>query len=176
MALQAASLAVSGARRAQQPAAVAAPVASRKSGFAGASVQCASASSRAVRSRAAAVTRAAIADPPPKSAKQYARPDASGRFGDYGGKYVPETLIAALEALEAEYTKIKADKAFQVSKQASSRARDSSIVMILCTWGASDRCPGQWLPLREATSHQRRVRLDLMTKIVPSRRPSSTVS
>ena len=26
-----------------------------------------------------------------------------GRFGDYGGRYVPETLMAALEELEAAY-------------------------------------------------------------------------
>jgi tryptophan synthase beta chain len=28
-------------------------------------------------------------------------PDARGRFGPYGGRYVPETLIPALERLEA---------------------------------------------------------------------------
>ncbi len=30
-------------------------------------------------------------------------PDAAGHFGPYGGVFVPETLIAALEQLEAEY-------------------------------------------------------------------------
>ena len=42
------------------------------------------------------------------------RPDASGRFGKYGGKYVPETLITALAELEAAYAEIKSDPAFQV--------------------------------------------------------------
>ncbi len=28
---------------------------------------------------------------------------AKGRFGIYGGRYVPETLMAALEELEREY-------------------------------------------------------------------------
>jgi tryptophan synthase beta chain len=36
-----------------------------------------------------------------------------GRFGVYGGRYVPETLMAALEELEREYQKAKKDKTFQ---------------------------------------------------------------
>ena len=38
---------------------------------------------------------------------------AVGRFGVYGGRYVPETLMAALEELEREYEKAKIDKKFQ---------------------------------------------------------------
>jgi len=36
-----------------------------------------------------------------------------GRFGIYGGRYVPETLVAALDELEREYAIAKADAAFQ---------------------------------------------------------------
>lgn len=36
-----------------------------------------------------------------------------GRFGIYGGRYVPETLMAALVELEHEYDVAKADAAFQ---------------------------------------------------------------
>ncbi len=36
-----------------------------------------------------------------------------GRFGPYGGRYVPETLMAALQELEREYEKAKADPSFQ---------------------------------------------------------------
>ena len=36
-----------------------------------------------------------------------------GRFGVYGGRYVPETLVAALDELEREYAAAKADAAFQ---------------------------------------------------------------
>ena len=36
-----------------------------------------------------------------------------GRFGDYGGRYVPETLVAALEELEAAYNRARRDKKFQ---------------------------------------------------------------
>jgi tryptophan synthase beta chain len=38
---------------------------------------------------------------------------SAGRFGVYGGRYVPETLMAALVELEQEYEKAKADAAFQ---------------------------------------------------------------
>ncbi|MEO8494198.1 MAG: tryptophan synthase subunit beta [Planctomycetota bacterium] len=40
-------------------------------------------------------------------------PDAAGRFGDFGGRYVPETLTRALDELTAEYEKAKHDAAFQ---------------------------------------------------------------
>jgi tryptophan synthase beta chain len=37
----------------------------------------------------------------------------AGRFGIYGGRYVPETLMAALVELESEYEAAKEDAAFQ---------------------------------------------------------------
>jgi tryptophan synthase beta chain len=37
----------------------------------------------------------------------------AGRFGPYGGRYVPETLMAALEELEAAYESAKQDAEFQ---------------------------------------------------------------
>ncbi len=39
-------------------------------------------------------------------------PDKSGHFGKYGGKFVPETLMPALEQLEKEYLKAKDDPKF----------------------------------------------------------------
>ncbi len=39
---------------------------------------------------------------------------APGRFGAYGGRYVPETLMAALLELEAAYAEAQADAAFHV--------------------------------------------------------------
>jgi len=38
---------------------------------------------------------------------------STGRFGVYGGRYVPETLMAALEELERQYEKAKRDRRFQ---------------------------------------------------------------
>ena len=37
----------------------------------------------------------------------------AGRFGVYGGRYVPETLMAALDELEREYEKARRDRKFQ---------------------------------------------------------------
>ena len=40
-------------------------------------------------------------------------PDAFGRFGEFGGKYAPETLMPALEELEAAYREARQDPDFQ---------------------------------------------------------------
>jgi tryptophan synthase beta chain len=40
-------------------------------------------------------------------------PDRSGHFGPYGGRFVPETLVVALEELEREYDRAQADPAFR---------------------------------------------------------------
>lgn len=40
-------------------------------------------------------------------------PDATGHFGPYGGRFVSETLIYALDELQEIYTKLKDDPAFQ---------------------------------------------------------------
>ena len=40
-------------------------------------------------------------------------PDAHGRFGDFGGQYVPETLMAALDELTRAFLEAKEDPAFQ---------------------------------------------------------------
>ncbi len=40
-------------------------------------------------------------------------PQVAGRFGIYGGRYVPETLMAALEELEQAYDKAKKDAQFR---------------------------------------------------------------
>ena len=45
--------------------------------------------------------------------KKYNMPDKHGHFEEFGGKYVPETLIPALDELEQEYLKCKNDKNFQ---------------------------------------------------------------
>ena len=39
-------------------------------------------------------------------------PDARGRFGPYGGRFVPETLMAALDQLDRAYREATADPAF----------------------------------------------------------------
>lgn len=44
---------------------------------------------------------------------KYNQPDATGHFGQYGGKYVIETLMPALAELEIEYKKAQTDPGFQ---------------------------------------------------------------
>ena len=46
-----------------------------------------------------------------------ALPDANGRFGEYGGRYVPETLMHPLQELEDEYFRAQNDPEFQVELQ-----------------------------------------------------------
>jgi tryptophan synthase beta chain len=44
-------------------------------------------------------------------------PDATGHFGPYGGRFVPETLMGAIEELESEYRAVQQDEAFQAELQ-----------------------------------------------------------
>ncbi len=43
----------------------------------------------------------------------YSLPDSGGHFGPYGGRYVPETLMAPLDELEKAYHAARRDPAFQ---------------------------------------------------------------
>jgi tryptophan synthase beta chain len=43
-----------------------------------------------------------------------ALPDRHGFFGNFGGKFVPETLMAALDELESAYKKLRRDKSFKL--------------------------------------------------------------
>ena len=73
----------------------------------------------------------------------------AGRFGVYGGRYVPETLMAALVELEREYDLAKADAAFQAELAGSAaqlrRAADGALLL-----QASERADGRSEDLFEA--------------------------
>ncbi|HKM91724.1 MAG TPA: tryptophan synthase subunit beta [Candidatus Acidoferrales bacterium] len=51
------------------------------------------------------------AAPQPNAAAEW--PDANGRFGPYGGRYVPETLVEPIEELERAYREARSDAAFE---------------------------------------------------------------
>jgi len=52
--------------------------------------------------------------PLPKSMPdRFSLPDEKGRFGPYGGSYVPETLCHPLKELNDSYLEAKADPSFQ---------------------------------------------------------------
>jgi tryptophan synthase beta chain len=44
-------------------------------------------------------------------------PDRSGHFGRYGGRFVPEALVRALDELDAVYRSARADPEFQARFQ-----------------------------------------------------------
>jgi len=48
-------------------------------------------------------------------------PDSRGYFGDYGGRFVPETLVPALDELAAAYEEVKADTTFWAEFDSLSR-------------------------------------------------------
>ena len=45
-------------------------------------------------------------------------PDARGHFGPYGGRFVPETLMAPLVELETAYARARRDRPFQAELSA----------------------------------------------------------
>src|SRR5271156_1536480 len=52
------------------------------------------------------------------SAAPQTMPDSRGRYGPFGGRYVPETLVAPLEQLERAYAEARADRSFQTELDA----------------------------------------------------------
>ena len=46
-----------------------------------------------------------------------AQPDLAGHFGRFGGRFVPEALVGALDELDAAYRTAKADPVFQARFQ-----------------------------------------------------------
>ena len=54
-----------------------------------------------------------VNNPDPPTNQIFDVPDAAGHFGPYGGKFVPETLMPALDELEAAYLSAMGDAAFR---------------------------------------------------------------
>lgn len=48
----------------------------------------------------------------------YTAPDKQGHFGDYGGRFVPETLMAVLDELQGVYEALQADPEFKAKLEA----------------------------------------------------------
>ena len=60
-------------------------------------------------------------------------PDARGRFGDFGGRFVPETVMGALDELLAAWQTAWADPAFHAARWTCWRAT---------TWAGPPRSTG----------------------------------
>ncbi|KAH0859517.1 hypothetical protein HID58_087778 [Brassica napus] len=52
------------------------------------------------------------------------RPDSFGRFGKFGGKYVPETLMHALSELETAFHSLATDDDFQIERELAGILKD----------------------------------------------------
>ncbi len=81
-------------------------------------------------------------------------PDALGRFGPFGGIYVPETLIAAVDQLRAEYDKAKRDPAFAAEHEARLRHYVGRATPLYFAARLTEQCGGAKIHLkREDLAH-----------------------
>jgi tryptophan synthase beta chain len=81
-------------------------------------------------------------------------PDAAGRFGPFGGRYVPETLTRALDELASEYEKAAADPSFQAELSQLYRHYVGRPSPLYHARRLSDRCGGAQIYLkREDLNH-----------------------
>jgi len=81
-------------------------------------------------------------------------PDDRGYFGDYGGRFVPETLVPALDELAAAYKEAKADTAFWAEFEALSRDYSGRPTPLYLAEKLSRHCGGARIFLkREDLAH-----------------------
>jgi tryptophan synthase beta chain len=80
-------------------------------------------------------------------------PNKFGHFGPFGGRYVPETLIKALDELEAAYRKIKKDSGFQKDLQVLLRDFVGRPTPLYFAKHFSDACGPQIYLKREDLCH-----------------------
>jgi len=81
-------------------------------------------------------------------------PDERGYFGDYGGQFVPETLMPVLDELVTAYKEIKADKAFWSEFEALSRDYSGRPTPLYLAERLTENCGGARIFLkREDLAH-----------------------
>jgi len=81
-------------------------------------------------------------------------PDNEGYFGDYGGRFVPETLVPALYELAAAYKEAKADAAFWAEFESLSRDYSGRPTPLYLAEGLTKHCGGAQIFLkREDLAH-----------------------
>ena len=81
-------------------------------------------------------------------------PDDKGYFGDYGGRFVPETLMPALDELTAAYEKVKADATFWAEFESLSRDYSGRPTPLYLAERLSEHCGGaQFFLKREDMAH-----------------------
>jgi tryptophan synthase beta chain len=81
-------------------------------------------------------------------------PDNRGYFGDYGGRFVPETLIPALDELNTIYKEVKADTAFWTEYESFSRDFSGRPTPLYLAERLMEQCGGAQIFLkREDLAH-----------------------
>ena len=81
-------------------------------------------------------------------------PDNRGYFGDYGGQFVPETLMSVLDELATVYKEIKTDAAFWAEFESMSRDYSGRPTPLYLAEGLSQHCGGARIFLkREDLAH-----------------------
>lgn len=81
-------------------------------------------------------------------------PDERGYFGDYGGKFVPETLMPVLDELVTAYKEAKADKAFWSELETLSRDYSGRPTPLYFAEKLTENCGGARIFLkREDLAH-----------------------
>ena len=82
------------------------------------------------------------------------QPDSRGYFGDYGGRFVPETLVPALDELTAAYGQAKDDSTFWAEFDALSRDYSGRPTPLYLAESLSRQCGGARIFLkREDLAH-----------------------
>ena len=81
-------------------------------------------------------------------------PDDAGYFGGYGGRFVPETLVPALDELKEAYAKAKADTSFWAALDSLSHDYAGRPTPLYLAEGLSKHCGGARIFLkREDLAH-----------------------
>jgi len=81
-------------------------------------------------------------------------PDRKGYFGEYGGRFVPETLVPALDELAQSYAEVKADATFWKEFESLSRDFAGRPTPLYLAEGLSRHCGGARIFLkREDLAH-----------------------
>ena len=82
------------------------------------------------------------------------QPDDRGYFGDYGGQFVPETLMPVLDELAAAYSEAKADTAFWAEFDSLSRDYSGRPTPLYLAEKLTSHCGGAQIFLkREELAH-----------------------
>ena len=86
--------------------------------------------------------------------KTYRQPDARGHYGEFGGRYVPETLMSAVKELAAAYSEAKEDQEFQHELEAYLKDYVGRETPLYLAENLTERCGGAKIYLkREDLNH-----------------------